>query len=80
MTTDEGRKLVEQMKRDEDALRPWINVADQLPPNGGLVETKIHDWEGERNKQPLRRKGRLWLVSDGSMYVYYTPTHWRPAI
>jgi hypothetical protein len=26
---------------------------------------------------PLKRQGNLWYTPDGSMYVYYTPTHWR---
>ena len=25
----------------------------------------------------LHDRGRLWFFPDGSMYVYYTPTHWR---
>lgn len=42
------------------------------------VLTKIHDEHGARNEQPLRKIGRLWYFADGSMYVYYNPTHWRP--
>ncbi len=44
-------------------------------PEGVLVWTKIHDANGCRNEQIMKRIGRLWF-SDG-MYVYYTPTHWR---
>jgi hypothetical protein len=47
-------------------------------PEGTIVETKMDDERGCRNEQPLRRSGRLWFFPDGSMYVYYTPTHWRP--
>ena len=47
-------------------------------PEHTPVLTKIHDERGERNEQPLKRKGRLWWCVDGSMYVYYTPTHWKP--
>jgi len=43
-----------------------------------LVMTKIDDEHGARNEAPLKRSGRLWFVADGSMYVYYQPTHWRP--
>lgn len=25
----------------------------------------------------LKRKGRLWFIPDGSMYVYYEPKFWR---
>ena len=47
-------------------------------PEDVPVLTKIHDERGSRNEQPLKRRGRLWWFTDGSMYVYYTPTHWRP--
>ena len=26
----------------------------------------------------LQRRGKLWFFTDGSGYVYYTPTHWMP--
>jgi hypothetical protein len=52
----------------------WM-PADQAP-SGVLVMTKIHDDLGLRDVQQLRRCGRLWFVPDGSMYVYYTPTHY----
>ena len=55
----------------------WIAVKDELPPEGETVNTKIDDSKGERNVQPLKRRGRLWFFDDDSMYVYYTPTHWR---
>ncbi len=45
-------------------------------PENVVVRTKIHDQDGERNDQPLKRIGRLWFYPDSSMYVYYTPTHW----
>jgi len=48
-------------------------------PEGQVVSTKIEDERGIRNIQLLKREGRLWFVPDGSMYVYYTPTHWRPS-
>jgi len=44
-------------------------------PEGVSVMTKIHDKDGERNCQALKRVGRMWFVPDGTMYVYYTPTH-----
>jgi hypothetical protein len=55
----------------------WIPAAERLPPEGAVVATKIDDGTGVRNEQPLKRVGRLWFFPDGSMYVYYTPTHWR---
>lgn len=48
-----------------------------MAPNGVTVDTKIDDERGLRNEQPLRRDGNLWWIPDGSMYVYYTPTHFR---
>ncbi|QNH21194.1 hypothetical protein HEP73_02106 [Xanthomonas sp. GW] len=46
-------------------------------PEGVTVATKIDDQHGPRNEQPLKRRGNLWWFPDDSMYVYYTPTHWR---
>jgi hypothetical protein len=57
----------------------WIECVTQLPPDGKVVMTKIDDDHGERNQCLLKRQGRLWFVEDGSMYVYYTPTHWKAA-
>lgn len=48
-----------------------------IPDEGEVVDTKLDDEKGCRNEQPLKRKGDLWFFPDGSMYVYYTPTHWR---
>lgn len=56
--------------------RSW-NKGDS--PEGVALETKIDDEQGVRNEAKLKRKGRLWFTPDGSMYVYYTPTHWRYA-
>ena len=55
----------------------WIACADRLPDDGAVVQTKIDDGQGVRNVQPLKRMGTLWFMADGSMYVYYRPTHWR---
>lgn len=63
---------------DNDSQRSWYRCSSQLPPEGEVVETKIDDADGIRNHQVLKRQGRLWFFPDGSMYVYYTPTHWRP--
>lgn len=56
----------------------WISVKDKLPDEGVTVDTKISNDAGERNEQPLKRSGNLWFFPDDSMYVYYTPTHWKP--
>jgi len=58
----------------------WFNVADSLPPDNEVVMTKIDDANGCRNEQTLKRQRNLWFVPDGSMYVYYTPTHWKRTI
>jgi hypothetical protein len=55
----------------------WQDIGS-APPNVP-VETKIDDANGPRNYAILKRQGRLWFTRDGSMYVYYTPTHWRPS-
>lgn len=56
----------------------WVRVRDRKPKAGKVVLTKIEDEKGERNKQELKMDvmGNSWFLSDGSMYVYYTPTHW----
>ena len=56
-------------------MNDWKRVSDKLPPEGREVETKIDDARGVRNVQTLIRRGRLWWTD--SIYVYYTPTHWR---
>lgn len=57
-------------------MSDWIDAAVRVPPEGELVDTKIDDEHGPRNHQQMSRRGRLWFAGD--MYVYYTPTHWRP--
>ena len=56
----------------------WFDAQIMPPTNGVVVDTKIDDEKGIRNEQPLKRNGNLWWTPDGEMYVYYTPTHWRP--
>lgn len=51
----------------------WQPISEA--PEKVVVLTKIDDEHGMRNEQPLKRMGRLWWYPDGSMYVYYTPTH-----
>lgn len=55
----------------------WIRTQTTLPTGGVVVDTKIDDERGLRNQQPLRLEGGLWYVPDGTLYVYYCPTHWR---
>ena len=53
----------------------WMPATDA--PDGVVVMTRIDDAAGVRNEQAMYRHGRLWWVPDGSMYVYYRPTHYR---
>lgn len=57
-------------------MSDWMPI--ETAPEGKPVLTRIFDADGERNVQPLKRQGRLWYFVDGSMYVYYQPTHWKP--
>ncbi len=61
------------MSREHD----WVPIRQSLPPDGEVVDTKIDSNGSVRNKGPLKRQGNLWFFPDSSMYVYYTPTHWR---
>jgi hypothetical protein len=63
--------------RREAGTVEWLPA--RSAPEGVVVMTKIDDERGCRNEQTLKRQGRLWWTPDGSMYVHYTPTHWRPA-
>jgi len=53
------------------------NPIESAPENQAVM-TKIDDKNGIRNEHVMKRRGRLWFLEDGSMYVYYTPTHWMP--
>jgi hypothetical protein len=64
-------------------MNQWQSI--ESAPLNVEVWTKIDDENGERNVQTLVGKQRepgktrtLWWTPDGSMYVYYTPTHWMP--
>lgn len=57
----------------------------ETAPEGVEILTKIDDAHGERNIASLVKKTRypgktrpMFWIPDGSMYVYYTPTHWKP--
>jgi hypothetical protein len=60
-------------------ISPTSSVGRWTAPEGEEVLTKIDDERGERNEARLTRRGNLWYTGGpNSMYVYYTPTHWRP--
>ena len=57
-------------------MTSWQPIA--TAPENVVVRTKIDDEHGPRNDCTLIRRGPLWFFPDGSMYVYYQPTHWIP--
>jgi hypothetical protein len=59
-------------------MSEWIDCSMELPPINVVVNTRINDGNGIRNEQTLKRGGNLWFTPDGGMYVYYTPTQWKP--
>jgi len=61
-------------------MKDWKYCEQALPTEGVVVNTKIDDQKGCRNEQLLYRQGRLWFVPNGSMYVYYEPTHWKDCV
>lgn len=61
----------------KENLNIWRSVTTDYPPKNTVIETKIDDEKGERNRATLKHDGNLWWFPDGSMYVYYVPTHWR---
>ena len=58
-------------------MSDWEDTSNA--PEGVVVWTKIDDANGVRNETKLKRQKNLWFLPDGSMYVYYRPTHWKPA-
>lgn len=55
----------------------WYRTSNVLPEDGEIVDTKIDAGRGCRNEQRLKHSHNLWWIPDGSMYVYYNPTHWK---
>lgn len=71
------------MTHPQEQNSEWMPI--DTAPEGVVVMTKIDDEHGERNVQSLVKRNRIpgvtkpmWWMPDGSMYVYYVPTHWRP--
>ena len=69
---------------DTEQRNDW-RTTDTMP-EGVPCMTCIDDGQGIRNEQVLVKRTRepgktrpLYWLADGSMYVYYTPTHWKPA-
>lgn len=78
----EAKRVAEQEAQGSFAApagsAAWTYCGDALPPPDTDVETKIDDGKGVRNVCALRRHSNLWWFTDMSMYIYYSPTHWRP--
>lgn len=72
-----GKNLSTQPTISPRPALEWIKITTDVPTEGQIVETKIEDSKGTRNNALLVRHGGLWYFADESMYVYYTPTHWR---
>ena len=53
----------------------WVPVTFDSPRPGVVVEVQNN---GGALLKRHREGGSLWFLPDGSMYVYYTPTYWRP--
>jgi hypothetical protein len=73
----DSRNSDEPNLQSDGGLKEWVKCSDCLPSEGVIVKTKIDDRQGCRNEgMHLKRHGNLWFIPDGTMYVYYTPTHW----
>ncbi len=57
-------------------VEQWNSVEREPPPENVVVDTMSPG--GIR--QTLKRVKNLWLVPDGSIYVYYTPILWLPLL
>ena len=57
----------------------WQEITTATPaPEKIPLMTKISDHGGDRNEQILIRRGKLWWTPEpNSMYVYYSPTHFK---
>ncbi len=73
-----GPPMTDSTHGKGEGCEPWVSCKQGLPLDGQEVATKIDDEKGCRNEFNLKRQGNLWFFPDMSMYVYYTPTHWRP--
>lgn len=56
----------------------WINSKERLPDENIVVEAMMwYPKDGGGRVYELIWANNLWWFSDGSMYVYFFPTHWR---
>lgn len=64
----------QKIERDDTS---WKKVDQELPPEDVIVQTKIDDVDGCRDKRLLCMHKERWVIPGTGMYIYYTPTHWR---
>lgn len=57
-------------------MQNWISTKKSLPRDGDIVQAM----DSSGNVQLLYKKGNLWWLADGSMYVYYVPTFWKEGV
>jgi hypothetical protein len=53
---------------------PWISVKDELPPEGEVVRTKIHNGDFGACFYNLKRVGEKWVFA--TVEAALPPTHW----
>lgn len=63
-------------------MSDWKTI--ESAPEGVPILTKIDDEHGARNETVLVKRTRIpgktrpmFWAPDGSIYVYYEPTHWK---
>ncbi len=52
----------------------WTLTQEKLPPEGTRCEVIT---PGGDQRELVKGPGGLWFLPDRSMYVYFTPTHWK---
>jgi hypothetical protein len=55
-------------------LADWTPIADEMPPEGVIVDTITSDGR----QQQVKWEGRLWRLPSGVHYPCLTPEYWRP--
>ena len=53
-------------------IQHWISITERMPESGRVVTVLTPGGD----VRPLKYGDNLWWLPDGSMYVYFTPTHW----
>lgn len=55
-------------------MADWIPIDEGMPPERVVVDAVAPDGGHLR----LKWQGRQWWYADGSHYLCFTPTYWRP--